>query len=153
MHKKILIPLAGVLALALIVFLTGCAQAVQGSDSTNPQQLLIPNWFLSELTIDGQKVDIPAGQQKITIQFTQDGQANGSGGCNSFGASYQASKDGKMKIDQIISTMMACQQGMQQEQDYFKALAKVQQFQVADGKLTMSSTDGKTVLVFIMPPK
>ena len=42
---------------------------------------------------------------------------------------------------------------MAQESAYFSALAKVSQFNVENGKLTLSSADGKTSLVYRMPPK
>jgi heat shock protein HslJ len=143
--------LASALALVLAVFLVGCTQSVTGG-TADPQKLLIPRWFLSELTVNGQKVDIPAGQQKITLQFEDNGKANGTGGCNTFGSDYKASKDGKLSFGQMMSTLMACDD-MQQEGAYFDALAKVQQFQVDGGILTLSSTDGKNLLVFSMPPK
>jgi len=155
MNKKSLAPLIGALMVAMMVFITGCTQtgAAQTSGSTDPQKLMIPRWFLSSLTLDGQAVDIPAGQQKITLQFEQDNKANGAGGCNSFGTEYKVSPDGKLSFSPIMSTLMACTEGMEQESAYFNALAKVEQFKVDGGKLTLSSADGKTSLVFQMPPK
>lgn len=153
MRKTFLAPLTGALAVVMIVFLAGCAQSAQGVGAADPQKLLIPRWFLRELTLNGQKVDLPADQQKITIQFKEDGTVNGSGGCNSFGADYKAGKDGKFSFSPITSTLMACQEGGQLESAYFEALVKVQQFKTEAGKLTLSSADGKTVMVFSMPPK
>jgi heat shock protein HslJ len=160
MNRKYLIAILGALMIVLIAAAIVFAQknspnASPASPETDPQTLLIPRWFLAALTLDGQAADIPAGQQNMTIQFTPDGKINGDGGCNSFGGDYTAGKDGKMSFSPIASTMMACadEKDMQLESTYFHALAKVQQFKVADGKLTLSSNDGKTSVVFARPPK
>lgn len=125
----------------------------QGSGPTDPQMLLIPRWFLREMTVDGKSFNLP--EQGMTLQFEENGQANGQGGCNSFGSSYTASKDGKMSFGPIMSTEMACIEGdaMERESAYLQGLAKVQQYSVEVGKLTLSSADGKVLLVFGMPPK
>jgi heat shock protein HslJ len=158
MNKKF--PLA--LVIALVIILIGAAVVLAqfvmpksqpaAAGGADPQKLLIPRWFLSALTLDGQVVSVPAGQQQATIQFEPDGKANGNGGCNSFGANYTAGKDGKLTITDMMSTMMACD-NMDLETPYFQALSKVQKFNVADGKLTLTSSDGKTTVVFSMPPK
>jgi heat shock protein HslJ len=156
MKKKFFAPLIAGLSLLMIVFLIGCTPAPAapgGAGAADPQKLLIPRWFLSELTLNGQKVEIPAGQQKMTLQFEEGGKVGGTGGCNSFGGEYKAGTDGKVTFGQLASTLMACADGMQQESAYLEALSKVQQYQVAEGKLTLSSTDGQTTLVFAMPPK
>jgi heat shock protein HslJ len=151
MTKTYVSILAGLMALLVILMLAGCAQPIEMGNA-DPQKLLIPRWFLSELTLNGQKVDIPAGQQNITLQFEDGGKANGNSGCNDFGTDYKAGKDGKLSFGQITSTLMACD-NMQQESAYLDALSKVQQFKVEGGKLTLSSADGQTAMVFTMPPK
>lgn len=151
MKKIITASLVSLMVLAGIIFLAGCAQSLEGG-SADPQTLLIPRWFLSELTLDGRKVEIPAGQQQITLQFEEGGKANGNGGCNSFGTDYKAGKNGRLSFGAIASTMMACD-NMQQESAYLEALSRAQHYKVAEGKLTLFSADGKTVLVFTMPTK
>ena len=160
MKQKYLAPLIGaallvVIVITLIVVQSGAAQQppAPGSASTDPQHLMIPRWFLNALILDGLAVDIPADQQSITLQFVPDGSANGKGGCNEFGASYTVSPDGKLSFGPVTSTKMACDSLMAQENAYFNALAKVTQFKTEGGKLTLSSADGKTSLVYRMPPK
>ncbi len=120
---------------------------------TEPQKLLIPRWFLTSLTVQGQPVEL-IGPQAQSIQFTPDGKVNGQGGCNSFGGEYQARQDGKLTIGQLISTQMACADGMAQETAYLQALGQVQHFQFNEQmKLVLTSEDGKTTLVFTRPPK
>ncbi|RPJ51815.1 MAG: META domain-containing protein [Chloroflexi bacterium] len=160
MNKRIILTLTTAIAIFLMFIIAACApnsganpQPAPASAETDPQKLMIPRWFLSALTLDGQAVEIPAGQQQMTIQFETATQANGTGGCNSFGADYQASQDGKLTFGPIVTTEMACEGWMQLESAYYQALGKVQQFRVGEGKLTLSSSDGKTTLVFAMPPK
>ncbi len=160
MNRKYLPALLGALLIvvvgtALIATQAGAAQkpSAQSNASTDPQRLMIPRWFLNSLTLDGQTIEIPADQQSITLQFAQDGNANGKGGCNEFGASYTASPDGKLSFGPVMATKMACDSLMVQENAYFNALAKVAQFKTEGGKLTLTSADGKTSLVYRMPPK
>ncbi len=157
MNKKLVLAILGALVIILVIAAVAFAQnsgsKTATSGETDPKKLMIPRWFLSSLTLDGQAVQVAAGQQAVTIQFKPDSKANGTGGCNSFGADYQVSNDGKLTFGPIMSTMMACDQGMELETASFQALAKVQQFRAAEGKLTLSSSDGKTTLVFALPPK
>ena len=160
MKQKYMMGLLGIVLMVvigavLIMVRSGAAQqpADPSNAATDPQRLMIPRWFLNDLTLDGQSVEIPADQQSITIQFTQDGNANGKGGCNQFSGSFTASPDGKLSFGPLMATEMACKNMMAQESAYFSALDKVSQFHVEGGQLTLSSADGKTSLVYRMPPK
>jgi heat shock protein HslJ len=160
MSKKYLAPMIGVFVVVVIVGVILVSQvfaakepAAQAVGSSDPQRLLIPRWFLTGLTLDGKQVAIAEGQQKITIQFKEDGSVNGTGGCNSFGGTYKAGSDGKISFSELASTLMACDGDMEAESAYFTALGKVQQFKTDQGQLTFTSADGKTTLVFHMPPK
>jgi len=125
----------------------------QNETVSDPQMLLIPRWFLASLRLNDIAVEIPAGQQEMTLQFENGGQANGTGGCNSFGVTYQADYDGSLSFGPIASTRMFCEGMMEQENVYFEALSRVAQFRIAEGKLFMTSADGQTELVFTRPPK
>lgn len=151
----IILLIVGVVIAVILITQNGAAQKppAQGDGFTDPQMLLIPRWFLSALTVNGQKLEIAPGQQTTTLQFTPDGKANGKGGCNNFSTTYQAGPDGKMSFSPVISTKMACPDTMAQESAYFEGLAKTQQFKIEAGQLILSSADGQTRLVFSRPPK
>ena len=85
--------------------------------------------------------------------FAEGNQVNGEGGCNSFGGSYSAGKDGSLTVSKLLSTMMACEGVMDQESAYFNALSQVKQYHFDQGKLVLTSSDGQTTLVFVKPPK
>jgi heat shock protein HslJ len=159
MNKRFYI-LSGVLVVLIavvIILMTRQSQAntppptPNGWNATDPQTLMIPRWFLNTLVVDGKEVEL--GDKLLNLQFEEGSKANGEGGCNSFFADYQVSSDGKLSFGPIGSTKMACEPGMDLETAYFDALSRVQQFRTEQGKLTLSSTDGKTTLIYNMPPK
>ncbi len=129
----------------------GSKTPAEGRASTDPQRLMIPRWFLTSLTVNGETIAVPEGS--ISIQFEADGNANGSGGCNSYFSQYQASDDGVMQFGAVGATKMFCENTMEAETAYFEALSQVDRFKTEDWKLFLSSADGKTALVFSMPPK
>jgi len=87
---------------------------------------------------------------KVTLQFQDENQAGGSGGCNTFGAQYAVS-DGVISITEIESTLMACtaEGVMEQEEQYYDALQAAGEFDLRDGELRIWYNDGEGVLNFV----
>jgi heat shock protein HslJ len=141
------------LLLSLIV--AGCTNnaAARGEEMTDPQKLLIPRWFLFSMELDGQSFAIAEDQQRMTLQFEEDGAANGGGGCNDFFTNYEAEIDGAMHFGPIGATKMFCEDTMELETAYFAAMGKVETFRFEDYRLVLASQDDTTKLVFRMPPK
>jgi heat shock protein HslJ len=82
-----------------------------------------------------------------SLVFGTDGKVNGNMGCNSFGGDYKSS-GGKITFGPIMSTMMACDQPiMNQEQGVLGILMGTVDYRVADGRLTLTNADG-TVATF-----
>lgn len=98
------------------------------------------SWRLSGL--GGEEV---AAGVVSTLTFNEDGNISGNGGCNSFGG--KVSFDGaKLKIGDVFSTKMACQQPkMKQEAAFLAALAKAASYTVKDGTLTLLDGSGTAV--------
>jgi heat shock protein HslJ len=143
-----------VIVVTQIVFAQNQNEEGKGSGTVNvtdPHMLLIPRWFLFSLIVDGKEYAVP--EQKMNLQFGEGNQANGLAGCNNFRGSYLAGKDGGIGFDQLISTKMACKGVMEQENAYLQALSQVKLYHFDQGKLILSSLDGKTSLVFVKPPK
>jgi len=89
-----------------------------------------------------QKIANPIDENEITINIHADGKLGGRSGCNVYGGSYSV-ENGKLKIGDIISTMMACEEpSMQFEQTFFRTLEGATRFDLEDGVLTI--TDKKT---------
>ncbi|MFM8322209.1 MAG: META domain-containing protein [Chloroflexota bacterium] len=83
-------------------------------------QLAGPLWMLLGFGDAGNPTVVETGVT-VTAQFGPDGALNGFGGCNTFFGSYELTGD-TIKIGPLGSTMMACEQGMNQETLVMSAL-------------------------------
>lgn len=84
---------------------------------------------------------------KAFIHFnTGDGNVNGNGSCNSFGG--KMSVDGKsLKLGNIFSTKMYCNEVQATENEFFSHLQKVTRYTIKENKLILFS-DENAVLEF-----
>lgn len=88
----------------------------------------------------------PIEGTQITIQFNE-GQAVGSAGCNSYGGAYEV--DGsRITFNEIASTVMFCNDpegAMDQESFYLEFLNQAENFELSDGRLVITRSDGETL--------
>lgn len=135
---------AAALALATM---TACAPAADpAAPSTTPAPtggaaLAGDEWAVFE--INGAGI-VP--NSTPTIKF-EEGRVFGAGSCNRFMGGYTVAADGlTLEMSQMASTMMACPDAlMQQEGAFLKTLGAVTGYSVADGVLTLKTTDGQTI--------
>ena len=103
-----------------------------------------PNFFGTEwkLTkIEGQVVK----NMKSFIRFdNQKNSAGGNGGCNAFGGNMTKAGN-KIKISQIISTKMFCEDLQEVENKFFANLDRVTEYEIKDEKLFLMAN--KTVIL------
>ncbi len=94
--------------------------------------------------IEGQPVI--AGSQ-ASIAFELDGGIHGNSSCNRFFGSYTLTGEG-LTISNVGGTMMACDEGMmQQEQRFLAALEMVRRFEsTGDGQLRLVDDNGRAVV-------
>lgn len=138
---------AAVLTISLL--LAGCAVTPTPFDRTpggagGPSDLVGITWLLDELngqpTIEG---TFPS------VTFNNQGGFNGSGGCNVYTGSYTSSGGQIDVADNIISTMMACDDPiMTQEFGLFDALKTASSYAVVDTRLTLSDQNGTALATF-----
>jgi len=87
---------------------------------------------------------------EVTLELKENGQAAGSGGCNSFGGQYQVQGE-NISFSQIISTKMACTNAgiMDQENRYLQALQSANSFSLTTTGLTIRYNNGSGSLNFV----
>lgn len=129
--NKILIALTLILTLAL---------AACGSSGSVPD-LKGTSWVLVE--INGQPV---LDGSSPTLVFNEDG-VGGNGSCNTFGGDFKQENE-KLTIEQLFSTLMYCDNVMDQELAYFTALQEAASFQIKDGNLQILNAGGQVTLAF-----
>lgn len=134
--KKLYKILVTSMAAALII--AGCSSA--GGETL---QLEGTSWTL--VGLDGR----PAlANSELTIQF-EDGKAGGSSGCNHYSGEYTLGSADSITFGLMASTMMACDQGlMDQETAFLQLLAEVATAQFEGSRLTMKNADGIARLIF-----
>ncbi len=87
----------------------------------------------------------------VTIAFADDGTVSGSGGCNTFTASYSTSDEDQIQIGPVASTRMACEEPvMATEQQFFAALENSTTYTVSGTSLNLRDADGATQVKFTL---
>lgn len=134
------------------MFLAGCSLPGGPVPTVTPTQagsaLAASSWQLTAIIENGEeRPALPA--PVVTLQFDEQGQAGGFGGCNSYGGSYTLEGDG-IRFENVAATLMACAEAgvTSQEQAYLAALNATARYELSGDSLTLRSTDGQTGLKF-----
>ncbi|MEN3931550.1 META domain-containing protein [Microvirga sp. W0021] len=99
-------------------------------------------WQVEKISTENVTADI-----ETTLNITEDGKVNGSGGCNRYVGSADI-QDDTISFSQMASTRMACMEpAMAREQTYLKALETVKGWKIEDGKLVLIDSEKKPVIV------
>lgn len=148
------------LLLVLAFTLAACAPITVPPTPTPPpvvspeteNDLVGTQWTLVSYGTPGAETPVVEGSE-VTLTFQGDGQAVGSGGCNSYGGPYVV-EDGVLSFGEVVSTLMACldEQVMEQEQQYLRALQTAVQYELAADQLTIFYEGGQSVLHFGASP-
>lgn len=109
------------------------------------------DWQLTTF-VEGEAASSLLAGSTITARF-EDGRVGGSGGCNTYGAAYQA-EGGTLSIDVAEATEMACLEPegvMDQETRYLDALSAVDSYVIEGSQLTLSAPDGRQLIYTAQP--
>ncbi|MFI5451673.1 META domain-containing protein [Pedobacter sp. UC225_61] len=124
------------LGFILVIALQSCSEKLGMNGIANTK------WVLNEWP--GQAM--PNTTKKATLNFDADHKVSGKSFCNGFGG--MATIDGnKIKIGELIGTMMYCEDVGQAEGKYTEGLKSVNSFKIVDGKLQLLK-DGQLAMVF-----
>lgn len=91
-------------------------------------------WKLVELM--GKPVGATAREPHLILKDV-DGRIAGSGGCNALMGHYELRPGQRIQFSQMGATMMACAEGMDVEQQFFKMLEQVDNYSVNGNRLTL----------------
>lgn len=108
------------------------------------------SWTATGINNGKEAVVSMAGVEKATMVFGEDGQASGSGGCNTFSGTFTTTDPDGLSFGPLAATEMACADGsaMQIEQEYFAALANVATYQLEADRLTLRDAAGATQVTY-----
>jgi heat shock protein HslJ len=127
------------LVLCVMVFVcAGCASNGGAAPIENIE------WRLARFGATPAVIANPQNPPRLTLQAA-DHRVTGSGGCNGMGGSYELEGD-RLEFGQMIGTMMACPQGMEQERAFHQALAKVKRWRLNGATLELLDESSQPVL-------
>ena len=134
----------------LLLALLGCS-AVSGQNrglSTGQHALAGSDWRLVSMGRVGAETSLVSGTT-VTLKFGNDGRISGSGGCNTFGGSYQVQGD-TVHFSQLFNTRRACvdSNANRQESEYLRALEVASRFRLRTQRLSIYYDRGRSVLEF-----
>ena len=140
-------------------FTTGASLTLLASDSSTlltyapaPSGLAGTSWHATGINNGKGGVVAGADTEKVTAIFSAEGQLSGSGGCNTYNATYTTTNSDGVTFGPVAATAMACQPDsvMQTEQEYFTALRKVTTYQREVNTLTLKDADGATQVTYAL---
>ena len=141
--------------LALLWVFLSLTACIQPESTTTPPAtggnaatLENSKWRLTLFGAPDAETPVVAGNT-ITLEFSTEGRAGGSSGCNTYGGSYEVAED-QLVFGEMVSTMMACtdQAVMDQEMTYLQALQSAGRFEVNGDALMVWYDNEQGVLRF-----
>ena len=131
-----------ILSISLILFLStslfSCTSSKEESPSVPNASLTNTRWVLRVL--NDKKIFTPEKGKEAFISLSKDGnKANGVGSCNNFFTTYTLSgKD--LSFGPVASTEMFCQNGMETETAFFKAISNTKTYKISGNYLFLSDS-------------
>jgi heat shock protein HslJ len=128
---------------ALLIGVAAIVAACSGGSSLTGK-----TWQLTAITekVPAFQGVVPAADQpNYTIEFKSDGSFNAKADCNQLSGSYTTTSSGGLTIVLGPSTLAACPEGSLAPQ-YVAALGQAASYAIASDQLTITLTDGGTLV-------
>ena len=136
------------LSLAMLLVCAGALGGCASTGGADPADLEA-TWTLESF---GGVTDLEPADPTVTttLTFVAGGEANGNGGVNNFGTTYEASDDGDLEFGEIASTLMAGpDNAMEQESRFFEAMGKTARFEFNEGKVILNDMGNNVLAVMV----
>jgi copper homeostasis protein (lipoprotein) len=134
----------GVFIIAAGLILAGCDSS--DVSEIDVSQLEDTKWNLVQIGNQSMSDENPNVEPNLTFH-SKDRSVSGSGGCNQFHGGYAV--DGEtLAFGQIASTLMACAEGMDVEQNFLGSLEAVATWRLDQGVLEFFDPDGRLLMRF-----
>jgi heat shock protein HslJ len=132
------------LATTILVILIPLALAACSSSEDAGESLVGPVWILTDLA-----GELPLPGTTVFMAFSEDGNVNGSDGCNNFGRTYEVDGNKISFSEMGPTTLMACPEPINAQATAFQeALGNTAQFSVSGDELVLKDADGVTLATF-----
>jgi len=119
-----------------------------GETSSSKPDAGLTNTYWKIVELNGQPATLGAGKKELHMFLTTEGsQVRGFSGCNRFRGTYELSDD-QLQFGQMASTMMASVEGMEQEQQFLKAISNTKRFSIKGESLMLYSIEDQLILSF-----
>ena len=130
----------------------GPATATAGIPCTLPRAgtaaAPLENTYWKLISLEGSPVTVAAGQQEPHLILNSESRhVAGSGGCNRLEGSYVID-GGRLTLGVVVTTMMACQTGMETEEEFLDALRAVRKWNIKGQQLDLLGGSGSHVARF-----
>ncbi|RAJ05383.1 heat shock protein HslJ [Chitinophaga skermanii] len=129
------------LGLTAIVGMTACKSSAKTQNSGNNAGTSLTiydkKWTLVEVNGKPVEKDPEARVQPYVIFSETDKRVSGNGGCNGFGGSFVLKGDNRIKMSQLISTMMACK-NLDTEHQFMRALENADSYFIVNDTLILN---------------
>jgi putative lipoprotein len=114
----------------------------------NPGSAPLENTYWKLTSLGGSPIVTASRQPEAHLIFQPaNRRVTGSGGCNRLSGSYQVNGD-RIALGRVASTMMACVDGMKTEQNFLKALGRVNRWRISGQRLELLDAAGTPLASF-----
>ncbi|MEN8200618.1 MAG: META domain-containing protein [Thermodesulfobacteriota bacterium] len=109
----------------------------------------LTNTYWKLVEINKKEASLGGGKKELHLVLSSESaRVRGFSGCNQFSGSYELGDDKTLQFGPLAATMMACMEGMEQEQHFLRALESVRHFSISGESLSLHDSEALVLLRF-----